>query len=157
MQALDLDLQIADSLAADAATLPTSDNFELWVAAALAGRKSEAELTVRLVDEQEIRELNATYRHQDKATNVLSFPADLPEHIDIPLLGDIIICPAVVAAEAQQQQKTLTAHWAHMVIHGTLHLLGYDHIEEQQAVAMEAIEIQLLAQLDYPNPYQCPH
>ncbi|MCR8921179.1 rRNA maturation RNase YbeY [Dasania sp. GY-MA-18] len=153
MPPLYLDLQIADNLAPVAASLPSSAQLELWVAAALAGRKDEAELTIRLVDEQEISQLNATYRHKDKATNVLSFPADLPEHIDIPLLGDIIICPAVVAAEAQQQQKTLTAHWAHMVIHGTLHLLGYDHIEEQQAVAMEAIETQLLADLGYPNPY----
>ena len=113
----------------------------------------EAELTIRLVNEAEITELNHTYRNNNKATNVLSFPADLPEHIDIPLLGDMIICPSVVKREATEQHKALSSHWAHMVIHGTLHLLGYDHINEREAEEMENLEIQLLAGLGIDNPY----
>lgn len=148
-----LDLQVADTLG-NKKEHPSSEHIEQWVALALTGRKDEAELTIRLTDKNEIRQLNRDYRQQDKATNVLSFPADLPEHIDIPLLGDMIICPAVVVEEAKEQHKALHAHWAHMVIHGTLHLLGYDHIEEQDAEVMESIEIELLASLDIANPYQ---
>ncbi|MGK0442171.1 MAG: putative rRNA maturation factor [Pseudohongiellaceae bacterium] len=149
-----LDLQITDSLTeVSDKEHPSRYDFDQWVALVLEGRKEEAELTIRLVDEEEIQSLNRDYRHKDKVTNVLSFPADLPEHIDIPLLGDMIICPEVVKQEANEQQKSLSAHWAHMVIHGTLHLLGYDHIEEQQAETMECIEIELLASIGYANPY----
>jgi probable rRNA maturation factor len=109
---------------------------------------------VRITDEAEIRELNATYRGKDYATNVLSFPFEAPPGVDIPLLGDIVVCAAVVAREAAEQEKPLQAHWAHMVIHGTLHLLGYDHIEEADAEEMEGLEIRLLADLGYANPYE---
>jgi probable rRNA maturation factor len=116
--------------------------------------RDEAQLTIRITDEAEIQELNRTYRHKDKPTNVLSFPFEAPPGVEIPLLGDIIICAAVVAREAGEQGKPLQAHWAHMVIHGTLHLLGYDHIDETEAEQMEGLEITLLAGLGYANPYQ---
>ena len=148
-----VDLQVSEALEDDE-DHPSLNDFEQWVSLAIKGRKQEAELTIRLADEAEIQQLNRDYRDKDKATNVLSFPADLPEHIELPLLGDMVICPAVVAKEAKQQQKDLQAHWAHMTIHGTLHLLGYDHIEEQEAEMMEGIEIDLLASLGFANPYQ---
>ncbi len=112
-----------------------------------------AELTIRIVDEPEISELNQNYRHKSGSTNVLSFPADIPAIIDSPLLGDLVICATVVAREAEQQHKSLPAHWAHMVVHGTLHLLGYDHIEDGDAEQMEALEVHILAALNIANPY----
>lgn len=142
-----LDLQIA----CDEKT-PSQADFENWVATAIAAM-DEAEITIRLVDKNEITELNDQYRHQNKATNVLSFPAELPDHIDLPLLGDLVICAAVVIEEAAQQQKNTADHWAHMVIHGTLHLLGYDHVDDDEAEIMEALEIKLLAKLGIDNPY----
>lgn len=99
-------------------------------------------------------QLNANYRGKDGATNVLSFPADLPAELDLPLLGDIVICAPVVIAEADQQGKTASAHWAHMTVHGTLHLLGYDHVKEEEAEIMEALESAILRQLDYSCPYE---
>ncbi len=147
---IDLDLQIAT----EAPDLPSEADITRWVTAAVGEAMDEAQLTVRIVDEAEIRELNATYRGKDYATNVLSFPFEAPPGVDIPLLGDIIICAAVVAREAEEQGKLLESHWAHMVIHGTLHLLGYDHIEETDAEAMEGLEIKLLTDLGYANPYE---
>lgn len=128
--------------------------IEQWIAAAIGDSLDEAELTVRIVDSKEITRLNHSYRGSDKATNVLSFPADIPQHIELPLLGDLVICADIVAAEASAQSKSRHAHWAHMVIHGTLHLLGYDHIEDHDAAVMEAREIELLAGLNIDNPYQ---
>ncbi len=147
---IDLDLQIAT----EALDLPSEADITRWVMAAVGEAMDEAQLTVRIVDEAEIRELNTTYRGKDYATNVLSFPFEAPPGVDIPLLGDIIICAAVVAREAEEQGKLLESHWAHMVIHGTLHLLGYDHIEETDAEAMEGLEIKLLTDLGYANPYE---
>ena len=147
---IDLDLQIV----AEASDLPSEADILRWVAAAVGDAMEEAQLTVRITDEAEIRELNATYRGKDYATNVLSFPFEAPPGVDIPLLGDIVVCAAVVAREAAEQGKPLQAHWAHMVIHGTLHLLGYDHIEEADAEEMEGLEIALLADLGYANPYE---
>ncbi|MEX2961156.1 rRNA maturation RNase YbeY [Microbulbifer sp. TYP-18] len=133
--------------------LPSDDQLRTWATAALANTRGDAELTVRIVDEEESRQLNRRYRQRDKPTNVLSFPAALPEDLDLPLLGDLVICAPVVAREARQQQKPLSAHWAHMVVHGTLHLLGYDHIEDTDAEIMESLETRLLAGLDIPDPY----
>lgn len=147
---IDLDLQIAT----EAPELPAEADILRWVEAAVGDAMAEAQLTVRITDEEEIRELNATYRGKDYATNVLSFPFEAPPGVDLPLLGDIVICAAVVAREAAEQEKPLQAHWAHMVIHGTLHLLGYDHIEEADAEEMEGLEIGLLADLGYANPYE---
>lgn len=147
---LELDLQIAS----EAAGLPDEAQLRRWCELALRQRKNDSELTIRLVDEPEGRELNRTWRHKDYATNVLSFPADVPDELlDIPLLGDLVICVPVVEREAAEQGKEPATHWAHLVIHGCLHLLGYDHIEDDEAEEMEALERQLLAELGYPDPY----
>jgi len=146
---IDVDIQIATACA----ELPEDEDLDRWLRAALAGRRDEAELAVRLVDEPEGRELNATYRGRDYATNVLSFPADLPAGVDLPVLGDLVICAPVVEREAAEQGKALDAHWAHMIVHGVLHLLGYDHIEDDQAEVMETEEREILAGLGYPDPY----
>lgn len=147
---LHLDLQLASA----ATDVPAVADFERWCKTALAGARDAAELCIRIVDEEEGRELNRDWRGKDYATNVLSFVADIPPGIlDIPLLGDLVICAPVVAREAAEQGKSNDAHWAHLVIHGCLHLLGYDHIEDDEAEAMENLERQLLASLNYPDPY----
>jgi len=146
---LELDLQ---RVSQDEA--PGDEDFRRWCELALRQRSADSELTIRLVDEAEGRELNHTWRQKDYATNVLSFPADVPDELlDIPLLGDLVICVPVVAREAAEQGKPLEAHWAHLVIHGCLHLLGYDHIDDAEADEMEALERQLLAELGHPDPY----
>lgn len=136
--------------------VPDEDDIRNWIAAALAGRidQDTIEVSVRLVDETEMAGLNQAYRAKAGPTNVLSFPADLPAELHLPLLGDIVICAPVVRREAAEQGKSPTAHWAHMAVHGTLHLLGYDHIEEQEATLMEALESTILNHLDYPCPYR---
>jgi len=145
-----LDTQIASN----SAQLPSQDDLQKWCALALRQRKNPSELTIRLVDDEEGRTLNQQWRGKDYATNVLSFVADIPDGIlDIPLLGDLVICAPVVEREAQGQSKQLQAHWAHMVIHGCLHLLGYDHIEDEEAQEMEQLEQQLIAELGYADPY----
>lgn len=123
---------------------------------ALRDHQKDAELTLRLVLAEEITQLNNTYRKQDKPTNVLAFPSSLPKEIalDCPLLGDVIICPEVLVEESQKLHKTLEEHWSLIVIHGVLHLLGYDHIKDDDALVMQAIEIKLLAELGFPNPYE---
>ena len=147
----ELDLQ----LATEASDLPSEAQLRRWVELALRQRTADSELTIRLVDAEEGQELNRTYRHKDYATNVLSFPAEVPDGLlDIPLLGDLVICVPVVEREAREQNKTLEAHWAHLVIHGCLHLLGYDHIDDEEAEEMEGLERQLLAELGYPDPYR---
>ncbi|HTN30984.1 MAG TPA: rRNA maturation RNase YbeY [Pseudomonas sp.] len=146
---LELDLQLASK-----GQPPAEADFRRWCELALRQRSGDSELTIRLVDEDEGRELNHTWRHKDYATNVLSFPADVPdEFLDIPLLGDLVICVPVVEREAAEQGKAPEAHWAHLVIHGCLHLLGYDHIDDAEAEEMESLERELLAELGYPDPY----
>lgn len=141
--------------------VPTAASIEQWVLQVLSNQLDAApfpELSIQIVDEQTISELNETYRHKSGPTNVLSFPFEappgLPEEEAEALLGDIVICAQVVSNEAQQQQKSLQAHWAHMVVHGVLHLLGYDHLNDEEAEQMESLEIQLLSELTFPNPYQ---
>lgn len=136
-----------------AAPVPDDDAFRRWVGAALAGRRETAELTVRIVDEAEGRALNARWRGRDYATNVLSFPAELPPGVALPLLGDLVVCAPVVAREAAEQGKAETDHWAHLVVHGTLHLLGFDHERETDAALMEGLERELLAGLGIGDPY----
>ena len=135
--------------------LPSDRQFRLWAEAVLAAlaARPRAVLTIRLVDREEGRELNSRYRGRDQATNVLSFPAELPDEVDLPLLGDIVLCAPLVADEAADQEKDLQAHWAHLTIHGILHLLGYDHQRSEEAEAMERLEIRLLGQLGIDNPY----
>ncbi len=144
-----IDLQVAST----AAELPDNTQLERWASAALGDARSEAEISVRIVDAEEGQALNLHWRGKDYATNVLSFPADLPPELELPLLGDLVVCAPVVAREATEQHKSLDAHWAHMIVHGTLHLLGHDHIEDQEAEAMEALETRVLTGLGYPNPY----
>ena len=149
---VNLDVQYAVS--DDDVDPPSPSLIRSWVEAALLGQRDEAELTVRIVETDEIQHLNRTYRQQDKPTNVLSFPFEKLDGIDLPLLGDVVICAAVVALEAVQQQKPLQDHWAHMVVHGVLHLLGYDHMNEKDAEIMEGLEIEVLRRLGISNPYQ---
>jgi len=133
--------------------VPADAEFRRWIAAALAGRRPEAEVAIRIVDEAEGAGLNATYRHKQGATNVLSFPAELPAGVPLPVLGDLVICAPVVAREAQEQGKPPEAHWAHLVVHGCLHLLEFDHEDEAEAAEMEALERSILAAMGYPDPY----
>ncbi|MFT6113101.1 MAG: putative rRNA maturation factor [Oleispira sp.] len=150
---LQLDVQIAVEKEHD---LPTEEQLTQWATAALVTRTEydEPELTIRIVDETESQELNNDYRGKDKPTNVLSFPFEAPAHVPIPLLGDLIVCKQVVEREAIEQGKTLTAHWAHMIVHGCLHLLGYDHIEDEEAEEMEGIERVVMAELGFEDPYK---
>ncbi|WP_217476193.1 rRNA maturation RNase YbeY [Stutzerimonas stutzeri] len=146
---IELDVQCASNGA-----VPSETDLHRWCELALRQRTADSELTIRLVDEAEGRELNRTWRQKDYATNVLSFPADVPDDLlDIPLLGDLVICVPVVEREAAEQGKPVHAHWAHLVIHGCLHLLGYDHIDDEEAEEMEGLERQLLAELGHADPY----
>lgn len=140
--------------AIDDKSLPTDEYFQQWAEAALSQYNKPFELTIRIVDEQESQTLNNTYRQKNKPTNVLSFPFEVPDGIELDLLGDLVICAQVVEQEAKEQEKSLTAHWAHMTIHGCLHLLGFDHINDEEADEMEALEIDILNKLGFNNPYE---
>jgi probable rRNA maturation factor len=133
--------------------IPAAVSFRKWVAAALAGRIREADLALRIVGTKEGRALNRHYRGRDYATNVLSFPAELPEGVRLPLLGDIVLCAPVVAREAKEQKKALAAHYAHLTVHGTLHLLGWDHEDPREAECMEQLERTILAEMGIDDPY----
>ena len=150
---LEIDIQYALDKDADQSTLPQTTDFSNWVGAALSGRKEDAQLSIRIVDETESTYLNETYRHKTGPTNVLSFPAEYSTEIPISLIGDIVICAPIVVKEARAQGKDTLAHWAHMTIHGTLHLLGFDHDNDNNAEKMESIEIDILKQLGFDNPY----
>jgi len=140
--------------ACDTQELPSVELFQQWVDAALTTvTEQEFELTIRLVNIAESQQLNKQYRQKDKPTNVLSFPFEVPEGIELNLLGDLVICSQVVEQEAKAQNKEIFDHWAHMVIHGCLHLLGYDHINDTDANEMETLEINILAKLAIANPY----
>lgn len=145
-----------DIQTATAEAVPAEKDIRSWITAAVATQppRDQLELTVRLVDIEEMSTLNQTYRGKSGPTNVLSFPADLPAGLELPLLGDIIICAPVVRTEATQQNKDETAHWAHMTVHGTLHLFGYDHLQEEEAIIMEALETDILHVLNFTCPYE---
>ncbi len=150
-----IDLQIASQ---DQTNLPPIEKFTFWVQQALqleAQTKDlpDTEITIRIVDEAESHELNFTYRGKDKSTNVLSFPFEVPEGVELPLLGDLVICRQVVEREANEQQISLESHWAHLTIHGTLHLLGYDHIIDEEAEEMEGLETQIMQSMGFEDPY----
>ena len=134
---------------------PTNGAFRTWVEAALRGAQAlPGALVLRIVDEAEGAELNQAWRKRGAATNVLSFPADLLENPAFRVLGDLVLCAPVVRREARAQGKRQAAHWAHLVSHGTLHLVGYDHVVKTEAEAMEALECSVLAGLGFPDPYQ---
>ncbi len=134
--------------------VPPPSQFQCWVEAALLTENKDAEVCIRVVGTDESQQLNQTYRQKSYPTNVLSFPSDLPCDIDLPLLGDLAICAPVVRKEATVQKKSLEAHWAHMVVHGTLHLQGFDHMDDGDADIMEAMETKILTALNYPPPYE---
>lgn len=151
---LDFELQLSDALDAQHAGLPDEAQITLWLAQALRGRVASAAITARLVDAAESQALNEQYRGKDKPTNVLSFPNDLPPGVPgADLIGDLVLCVPVIEQEAEEQHKALEAHWAHLFVHGALHLAGFDHIESAEADIMEALEQQILANLGYPDPY----
>ena len=154
MTELYVDLQIATP---SEDNIPALDLLTNWVASAIQAsglpQQDETELTIRVVEKEESNAINLQFRHKDKPTNVLSFPFQNPPGITLPLLGDLIVCQEIIETEATEQQKELQAHWAHMVIHGTLHLLGYDHIEDEEALKMEALETSVLVELGFPPPY----
>jgi probable rRNA maturation factor len=132
--------------------LPSEQQFSLWAIAAT--RRENAEIAIRVVDEEESAELNNHYRGKMGATNVLSFPFVNPPGVKTDILGDLLICAPIVENEAKEQGKNPTAHWAHMVVHGVLHLQGYDHIDENEAVIMESEETAIMNGLGFPDPYQ---
>ena len=156
-------LDVAVGYALPRKGIPAAVSFRNWVAAALAGRIREADLAIRIVDTEEGQALNRHYRGKDYATNVLSFPAEmaegvkLPKGVILPLMGDIVLAAEVVAREAAEQGKDLHAHYAHLTVHGMLHLQGHDHETDTEAEAMEALETVILARLGYTDPYAVEH
>jgi probable rRNA maturation factor len=149
-----IDIQIA----VDDESVPSSVDIAIWINRAMraAGRREDADVSVRVVNANEMQQLNSEFREQDKPTNVLSFPAGdiegLPSDADVPL-GDIVVCAEIVRSEAKEQGKTDKAHWAHIVVHGTLHLLGFDHENASDAATMEGLEIKILTDNGIANPY----
>ena len=152
-------LDVSVGYAVPRAGLPAAVSFRKWVAAALEGRIREADLAIRLVGSKEGRALNRHYRGKDYATNVLSFPADvaegvkLPKGVKMPLLGDLVLCAPVIAREAREQKKPLATHYAHLTVHGALHLLGWDHDNDTDADCMEQLEREILAGIGIEDPY----
>jgi probable rRNA maturation factor len=134
--------------------IPDEQIIHQWITAALSNYKDTAEVSIRVVNEDESAELNQRYRNKQGPTNVLSFPADLPESLQLPLLGDLVICAPIVEHEARQQNKSSEAHWAHMLVHGSLHLIGYDHVNDDDAEIMERLETKILTGLNFPPPYE---
>jgi len=155
---LTADVTISDALISEVGEsgdddVPEPGLLQSWAAAAYLD-KTPAIASLLVTTSAEIQQLNKQYRDKDKATNVLSFPMASPEEVDVCLLGDIVLCAAVIGQEAAQQSKTSTAHWAHMVVHGMLHLQGYDHIDDPDAEEMEQLEIKILKQLGFDSPYE---
>ena len=148
-----LNLEIQRACKGEASGLPSDDVITRWVETCLSDYREDAECVIRLVDAGEAKELNSQYRQKDRATNVLSFPMEMPETSGIPYIGDLVICLPVIQQEAAEQDKTLEQHFAHMVIHGMLHLLGYDHQSDDEAKEMESLEITCLSRVGYPSPY----
>jgi len=144
-----LDVQIAT----ESHLVPSAEQLQRWVDAVLPASDQDSEIVIRIIDEQESAELNHRYRHKTGPTNILSFPAELPDEVDLNLLGDLLVCAPVLEQEAKEQQKKLFDHWAHIIIHGVLHLTGHDHITDHEAEIMENLEIDILKHLNIANPY----
>ena len=140
------------------ASIPDNKKFELWAETTLAGKGEDFSFGIRIVDEEEAQRFNREYRQKDYATNVLSFPSDLPEALPEELrkaqLGDLLICAPLVTREAIEQQRSEADHWAHLLVHGVLHLLGYDHEQADEADEMESLETEILAKLGIDDPYK---
>ena len=134
-------------------SVPTEAQFQSWAQAIETAENNNQMVALRIVDEKEMTKLNTQYRKKTGPTNVLSFPSELHDDIDIPFMGDVVICAPVVIKEAKQQGKTEQSHWAHMTVHGILHLQGYDHMNEADAQQMESIEIQIMRKFGFENPY----
>jgi len=145
-----LDFQIVS----ESEIIPQQVLFKTWVDAVLKDETQDSEIVIRIVDEEEMILFNEQYRGKQGSTNILSFPFEAPEGMDSDLLGDLLLCASVVEAEAQQQNKMLAHHWAHMIVHGVLHLIGYDHIKDKEAEEMEALEIKILKSIKIDNPYE---
>ena len=145
-----LDIQVVSQ----SKQLPDQEQFQYWVDAVLNDGSEDSELVIRIVDEAEMTQFNEQYRDKKGSTNILSFSFEVPEGVDSNLLGDILVCAPVVEKEAQDQHKELDHHWAHMIVHGVLHLLGYDHVDDQDAEEMEALEIKILKKIKIRNPYE---
>ena len=141
-------------LASASNRIPEQQQFQYWVDAVLADDSQNSEIVIRIVDEDEMIEFNEQYRNKQGLTNILSFPFEVPEMVDSSLLGDLLVCAPVIENEAELQNKVLVHHWAHMIVHGVLHLLGYDHINDLEAEEMEALEIKILKIININNPYQ---
>ena len=133
---------------------PTIEQLQVWVDAVLSEFRKESEVVIRIVDNEESANLNEQYRHKSGPTNILSFPVEVPSGIALNLLGDLVICAPLVKNEAEQQHKNIDAHWAHIVVHGVLHLLGFDHTDDKDAEKMETKETGVLKKLNINNPYQ---
>ena len=147
----DVEVQYVSS----AEQLPGETQIKKWVETALQQYSQQFSLCVRIVDCDESQSLNSEYRGKDKPTNVLSFSFEMPDCVDVEseILGDLVVCAPVVAAEAKEQKKALFDHWAHMIVHGVLHLLGFDHIKDSEAQEMEQLEREILALLSIADPY----
>lgn len=157
LTAVQMQVEVEVQSATTSVQIPGQDQFQLWVESALTGKEGQYSLAIRIVDELEMQGFNLQYRNKNYATNVLSFPAELPEHLpeDLrkSLLGDLLICAPVVAREAGEQGRKSSNHWAHLTIHGILHLLGYNHEQVSDAQVMESLETEILAQLGISDPY----
>lgn len=154
-----VDVSVSEDLVSDIPEadddVPEPESIQTWATAAYLD-DLPAVASVYITTSEEIQQLNKQYRDKDKPTNVLSFPMQSPEDIDINLLGDIALCASVIKQEAKQQSKAESSHWAHMVVHGMLHLQGYDHVYDDEAEEMERLEVNILDQLGFPNPYKEP-
>jgi len=133
--------------------LPAEERLQQWAQTVLELNAADAEVVIRIVDEEESRRLNDRYRGRDKPTNVLSFPFDAPPGVPVNHIGDLVVCAPVVCTEARLQGKPLEHHWAHMIVHGILHLQGHDHAATEDADRMESLERELLRGMDIPDPY----
>ena len=147
-----IEMSVSENLDAEEGDIPDADLVQLWAEKACLC-DDQVVTSVQIVSKDEMRELNNTWRGRNRPTNVLSFPMQSPDEVDLKILGDLALCADVINTEAIQQHKPAQAHWAHMVVHGMLHLQGYDHIDEHQAEEMEALEIRILDQLGFDNPY----
>lgn len=154
-----MNVSVDIEIATDGDDPPEPDSIKRWLHAVLerelpADDPREVEISVRVVDREESHTLNKRYRHKDAPTNVLSFPSDLPSDLPFRHLGDIVLCAPVIGDEAREQGKAVDDHWAHMLVHGALHLLGYDHIDEVDATVMESLEVEILSQFGVADPYE---